>query len=211
MTTTESTSTSPTTTAKKRTSSATKASAAKTSAAKTPAAKTATPKAAAAKVAPPKADGDISHRRDIKLGYLIHDVSRMRRTAFDMIVKPLGITRAQWWVIAHLSRHDGMAQTQLADMLDVGKASLGALLDRLEATEFIVRRPDPVDRRIKRIFMTKGSQQLLEKLVAAESAFNARILGGMSDKDRNELVRLLSTVKESMIKMNLSPEGGDEA
>jgi len=69
----------------------------------------------------------------------------MRRTAFDLMVKPLGVTRAQWWVIAHLSRHDGMVQTQLAELLDTGKASLGALLDRLEATGFIERRPEPTD------------------------------------------------------------------
>ena len=51
-------------------------------------------------------------RDGIRLGFLIHDVSRMRRSAYDQFMKPLGITRAQWWVLAHLSRHDGMMQTQ---------------------------------------------------------------------------------------------------
>ena len=40
----------------------------------------------AKKTEPAKVDVDASHRRDIKLGYLVHDVSRMRRTAFDLIV-----------------------------------------------------------------------------------------------------------------------------
>jgi len=140
-----------------------------------------------------------ARRRDIKLGYLIHDVSRMRRTAFDQLMKPLGITRAQWWVLAHLSRHDGMAQTQLASMLDVGKASLGSLLDRLEATGFIERRPDATDRRMKRIFLTRSSMQLLEQLVDAEREFNERILGHLTDKDRDELIRMLSSIKESLL------------
>src|ERR1700733_6630780 len=66
-----------------------------------------------------------SEREGIRLGFLIHDVSRMRRNAYDQIMKPLGVTRARWWVLAHLSRQDGIMQTQLADVLDVGKASLG--------------------------------------------------------------------------------------
>lgn len=157
-----------------------------------------------------KPDRDAKNRLDIKLGYLIHDVSRLRRKAFDEIVKPLGVTRAQWWIIAHLARHDGMVQTQLAQMLDVGKASLGALLDRLEATEFIERRPEPTDRRAKRVFLTKNSQQLLEKLVAAEAAFNATILANLTDKDRSELVRLLSTIKEALSTMDLDDSGTGE-
>src|ERR1700745_1841291 len=47
----------------------------------------------------------------IRLSFLIHDVSRMRRSAYDQFMKPLGVTRAQWWVLAYLSRHDGMMQT----------------------------------------------------------------------------------------------------
>lgn len=158
------------------------------------------PTPAATEQAPKAKAGDAAaQRRDIKLGYLIHDVSRMRRTVFDQLMKPLGITRAQWWVLAHLSRHDGMAQTQLADMLDVGKASLGSLLDRLEATGFIERRPDATDRRMKRVFLSRSSQQLLEKLVKIESDFNEQILASLSDNDRSELIRMLSSIKESLL------------
>ncbi|MDN5863352.1 MAG: MarR family transcriptional regulator, partial [Salinisphaera sp.] len=79
-------------------------------------------------------------RNELRLGFLVHDVSRMRRHAFDALIKPFGVTRAQWWVLAHLSRDDGMMQTQLADTLDVGKASLGTVLERLEQSGLIERR-----------------------------------------------------------------------
>lgn len=153
---------------------------------------------------------DAAQRRDIKLGYLIHDVSRMRRTVFDQLMKPLGITRAQWWVLAHLSRHDGMAQTQLADMLDVGKASLGSVLDRLEATGFIERRPDAVDRRMKRVFLTRSSFQVLERLIEVESELNEKILGDLGDTDRNELIRMLSSIKMSLSRISNSPADAAE-
>jgi len=147
----------------------------------------------------PKSGEAHAHRRNIKLGYLIHDVSRLRRTAFDQLMKPLGITRAQWWVLAHLARHDGMAQTQLATMLDIGKASLGSLLDRLEATGFIERRPDATDRRMKRIFLSRSSVQLLEQLVEIEQSFNEHILAGIEESERDKLVEHLSTIKDALL------------
>lgn len=47
---------------------------------------------------------------ELRFGYLIHDVSRLRRTLFDRWLLPPGITRSQWWVLAFLSRDDGMPQ-----------------------------------------------------------------------------------------------------
>lgn len=148
---------------------------------------------------PPAKKGVAAARqRDVRLGFLIHDVSRMRRRAFDQFMQPFGITRAQWWVVAHLSRHDGMMQTQLADMLDVGKASLGTVIDRLETGGFVERRPDPVDRRAKRLYMTRKAHQLIDKMQHAERSYDAHILAELSHGERDELVRMLSLMKKAL-------------
>jgi MarR family transcriptional regulator for hemolysin len=140
----------------------------------------------------PREDAD---RQAIRLSFLIHDVSRMRRTAYDQLMKPLGVTRAQWWVLAHLSRYDGMMQTELADTLDVGKASLGTLIDRLEAGGFVERREDPTDRRAKRLYMARSGHELLERMTQEENRFNERILSGLSATDRETMIRTLTTIK----------------
>src|SRR5262245_33864459 len=41
-----------------------------------------------------------------RIGFLIHDVSRLRRTVVDKVLRPMGVTRSQWWVLANLSRHN---------------------------------------------------------------------------------------------------------
>ena len=83
---------------------------------------------------------------------------------FDRELAPLGITRSQWWVLAFISRKDGLPQTQLANELDVGKVAVGALIDRLESSGFVIRQADPVDRRVKRVYVTKQARGFLEKL-----------------------------------------------
>lgn len=137
-------------------------------------------------------------REGIRLGFLIHDVSRMRRSAYDQFMKPLGITRAQWWVLAHLSRHDGMMQTQLADVLEVGKASLGDVIEGLETGGWVERRPDPSDKRAKRVYLTKPAQGLIKRMTVMEHDFNSQILRDLNSAERNELVRSLLKIKHAM-------------
>src|SRR5580692_3618439 len=90
---------------------------------------------------------------ELRLGFLVHDVSRLRRRVVDRVLKPLDVTRSQWWVLAFLSRSDGMPQVALADELDLGKVALGQLIDRLEKAGFVSRRADEEDRRVKRAFL----------------------------------------------------------
>ncbi|MGJ3626948.1 hypothetical protein AB5I41_08660 [Sphingomonas sp. MMS24-JH45] len=74
--------------------------------------------------------GDVDTKptaRPFRFGFLVHDVSRMRRTLFDLQMKPLGVTRSQWSVLAFLSRdgNDGATQVDLARDMDVGKVTVG--------------------------------------------------------------------------------------
>ena len=154
--------------------------------------------------------GAAEARQSIRLSFLIHDVSRMRRTAYDHLMRPLGITRAQWWVLAHLSRHDGMMQTDLAEQLDVGKASLGSLIDRLAAAGLAERRDDPADRRAKRVYMAPAGRQLLKRMMAAENLFNSRTLGALSSADKATMILLLSTIKEALSRQISDPARGVE-
>ena len=135
---------------------------------------------------------------DARLGFLMHDVSRLRRSVFDEFMKPLGVTRSQWWVLAYLSRHDGMIQSDLANVLELGKAALGGLIDRLEAGGFIMRRPDELDRRVKRIFLSTSGVQLIKEMVKSSHHMSERMLKDMSTVDRNRLVELLTHVKRNL-------------
>lgn len=137
-------------------------------------------------------------RQGIRLGFLIHDVSRLRRAAYDQLMKPLNITRARWWVLAHLSRHDGMMQSQLADVLEVGKASLGTVIEQLEVGGWVERRSDPSDKRAKRVFLTKAAQALIKRMTTEEDRFNARILANLNSEDRAALLRHLTSVKQAL-------------
>jgi DNA-binding MarR family transcriptional regulator len=146
---------------------------------------------------------------ELQLGYLIHDVSRLRRKAFDRHIKGLKVTRSQWWVLAYVSRKDGMAQTQLAERLDVGKVAIGGLIDRLERSGLAKRVPDEQDRRIKRIFLTPKGKRLVEKLREVSLEFNERVLQGIPASSLITTTEVLRRLKANVIEF-ISPGGADD-
>jgi DNA-binding MarR family transcriptional regulator len=138
---------------------------------------------------------------ELRLGFLVHDVSRLRRRVVDRALKPLGVTRAQWWVLAFLSRSDGMSQVALADELDLGKVALGQLIDRLEKTGFVTRKADDGDRRVKRIYLTRRSHALIARIRENVSATEKQILDEIDEGDLKATVRALRGMKENLLAM----------
>lgn len=136
---------------------------------------------------------------ELRLGFLIHDVSRLRRSAFDRCMKPLNVTRSQWWVLAYLSREDGMTQSQLADELDLGKVAVGGLIDRLEKSGLVRREADATDRRVNRVFLEPKSKQLVARLRKINHRMNERILAGLPDDKLEHTAGTLAAMKRNLI------------
>lgn len=138
--------------------------------------------------------------KQFRFGYLVHDVSRTRRTLMDHYMKPLGITRSQWSILSTLSRggNDGMMQVDLARLLEVGKVSIGGLIDRLEATGHVERRPDATDRRAKRVFITEQGFDMIGHMIDVATELNDLILESVSAKDVATTERVLKQVKDNI-------------
>lgn len=136
---------------------------------------------------------------ELRLGFLIHDVSRLRRSAFDRCLKPLNVTRSQWWVLAYLSREDGMTQSQLAEELDLGKVAVGGLIDRLEKSGLVRREADAADRRVNRVFLEPKSKALIAKMRKVSHRMNAQILAGLNDAELGSTAATLDAMKRNLL------------
>ena len=136
---------------------------------------------------------------ELRLGFLIHDVSRLRRSAFDRCLKPLNVTRSQWWVLAYLSREDGMTQSQLAEELDLGKVAIGGLIDRLEKSGLVRRGADAADRRVNRVFLEPKSKQLINRMRKVSHQLNEQILDGLADTKLEVAATTLDSMKRNLL------------
>jgi DNA-binding MarR family transcriptional regulator len=149
----------------------------------------------------------------LRFGFLIHDVGRLRRIVVDRALRPLGITRSQWWVLAFLSRRDGMTQTALAADLDLTKVAIGGLVDRMESAGFIERRNDATDGRARRVFLTKSGVRLVNTIRETVDEVEKEILAGVPDAELQRSAKALLKIKETLIGMIGADddEGGSEA
>jgi len=139
----------------------------------------------------------------LRHGFLIHDVSRLRRTVFDQRMKPMGVTRSQWWVLTNLSRHEGdaLTQSELAKLMEVGKVTVGGLIDRLEANGLVIRAQDPNDRRSRRISVSPKGKQLVEDMRFIAMDINSSSLKGVTEEQLQVLIDVLQIMKKNLSSM----------
>jgi hypothetical protein len=77
-----------------------------------------------------------------------------------------------------------------------------ALLDRLESSGCVLRQPDPVDRRVKRVFVTKQARGFLEKLRKEADKFNAQLAQGIDRKALESTSEALLAMKRNLLAMS---------
>ncbi|HUI94262.1 MAG TPA: MarR family transcriptional regulator [Xanthobacteraceae bacterium] len=137
-------------------------------------------------------------RNNRELAFAINDVARLLRTYADHEAGRFGMTRAKWAVLARLDRFEGLKQAELAEMLDLQPISLTRLLDGLAENGLIERRPDPDDRRAKRLFLTPAARPLLGQLTELGEDLMETALAGLARADTAALVAGLGTIKENL-------------
>jgi DNA-binding MarR family transcriptional regulator len=134
-------------------------------------------------------------------GFLINDVARLMRTTYDRRVRELGLTRSQWWVLTLLFRNDGVTQSELAELLEIEKPTLGRLLDRLEAKGWVRREPDSRDRRAWRVHLTDAVEPAMRKLRKVAAELRSDALAGLSAQERERFIDTLLAVKANLVRM----------
>jgi len=122
----------------------------------------------------------------------------MLRTYADQVARDYGMTRAQWSVLKCIERNEGLKQAELAELLDLQPITLTRLVDRLCDNGLIERRPDPNDRRAKRLFLTAAAQPLLNQLDVLARDLMDKILAGRAAEEIDAAIACLGAVKDNL-------------
>ena len=129
---------------------------------------------------------------------LVTDSQALMQRLFDLRAAELGLTRPLWQVIAGVYRRPGCTQTELALDLAVGRSPLGKAIDKLEEMELVERRPDPVDRRVKRLFLTSAADTYVRPGQEILLDIEARVAGLLSAEELQTLTLALGRIRESL-------------
>jgi DNA-binding MarR family transcriptional regulator len=129
----------------------------------------------------------------------VSETARLIRREANRRVALRGAARAQWRVLKLLARTDGtLRQVELADALDVEPITLCRMIDRLEEAGLVERRRDESDRRAWRIHLTGKATPIIGELDKVSVGFNADILEGVDEADRNAANRVLAAIRKNL-------------
>src|SRR5690242_20669158 len=130
--------------------------------------------------------------------FVISDVGRLLRTYADQKARHVGMTRAQWAVLLRLERHEGLKQSDLAEILDIQPITLTRLVDRLCTSGLIERRADPNDRRAKHLYLTPAARPLIERILDHVEDLAGTVLDGIETKDIDLMLGRLGLARENL-------------
>jgi len=132
------------------------------------------------------------------LGFLLHDVARLLKKRLEQNSRESGLTRSQWQILACLAQNEGINQKGLAELLDIEPITLGRIVDKLEALRLIERNPHPTDRRRWLLHLMPAARSRLELAGECGDVTRGEALAGVSEEDRQHLLKTLQALKENL-------------
>jgi DNA-binding MarR family transcriptional regulator len=132
------------------------------------------------------------------LGFLLHDVARLLKKRLEQHSRRSGLTRSQWQVLTYLAQNEGINQKGLAELLDIEPITLGRIVDKLEALRLIKRNPHPTDRRRWLLHLMPAARSKLQQAGEYGDATRSEALAGVSEEDRQHLLKTLQALKENL-------------
>ena len=132
------------------------------------------------------------------IGLLIHDVARLLRVLYDRQMSSIGLTRSQWWLLTYLFFKDGINQSELAILMDMEKAPLSRLLDRMEKKGWVIRKNENKDRRTKNIYLSESIKPLISSMRDKAAEYRNESLSILTDKELNKLKDILQILKKDL-------------
>ncbi|MCR9077916.1 MAG: MarR family transcriptional regulator [Hyphomonadaceae bacterium] len=135
----------------------------------------------------------------VNLSFLLAEVTRLLRTAFDQEMEHLGLTRSQWHALIYVLRLKTPSQTELADALEVARPSVGALIDQLEKSGYVLREADTRDRRIWRVKPTKFALERSEEIAQLAERVTDAAFAGLSRQEIKAASSVIQIVRQNLI------------
>ncbi|PSO32755.1 MarR family winged helix-turn-helix transcriptional regulator [Bradyrhizobium sp. MOS002] len=124
-------------------------------------------------------------------GYLFRRMQQIAVSIFMAECKAFDLTPVQYAALIAIHTHPGIDATRLSAVIAFDRSTLGSVIERLQAKDFVERRPAPEDKRIKLLYLTKSGAAILRDIIPAVERAQARMLEPLKPADRKALMGLL--------------------
>ena len=125
-------------------------------------------------------------------GYLFRRMQQIAVSIFMEECKAFDLTPVQYAALIAIHTHPGIDATRLSAVIAFDRSTLGSVIERLQAKDFVERKPAPEDKRIKLLYLTKLGAAILREIVPAVERAQARMLEPLKPTERKALMGLMA-------------------
>jgi DNA-binding MarR family transcriptional regulator len=124
--------------------------------------------------------------------------SRAHRRWAEEAFRQLGIYVGQEMILMQLWFEEGIPQSQIAACIEVEAPTMTKMLQRMERSGLVERRPDPQDARISLVYLTERSRELEQPVLNIWRRLEELSVEGMTEAEQILLRRLLLQMEENL-------------
>lgn len=131
------------------------------------------------------------------MGYRLRRAQGAMHRDFMAALTDLGLTQKQAATLWLINANPGVSQVSVAAALGMDRATMMALIDRLEDREFVTRKRSTVDRRRQELYLTPTGQNMLRKAKTRITAHEERFKSLFKPAELAALLAALQKFQES--------------
>jgi DNA-binding MarR family transcriptional regulator len=140
-------------------------------------------------------------------GFLLKDVSRRYVLRFERHAAQISLTLVQCRALVQLEKNEGISQARLAELTEVEPMAMVRILDRMEADGVLERRPDPHDRRARRLHLTANAKPLLAEIWRLAELTRTETFAGIARADREVFLGVLERLDTNLLALDAATTG----
>lgn len=141
---------------------------------------------------------EINLSTELRLGRLLFFVSRAHHNLASQIFMQIGLHRGQPPVLFELGHQEGVTQCELADKLEITRATMTNLLNRMESSGLITRSRDQADSRFTRIYLTEHGKSTLIKARELSAEMDLTAFAGFTKEEQAGMKSFLERVHQNL-------------
>ena len=136
------------------------------------------------------------------LSFTFLQVARAYRQRAQQMLSDVGLHIGQDLILMHLWHKDGLTMSEIVEQVAKQPATITKMVNRMEKSGLVERRPDPDDGRVKRIYMTDMGRDVWEQTLVAWQRLNDESSSNLTDDEQETLKHLLLKMRAGLVPEN---------
>ena len=120
---------------------------------------------------------------------LNRNFNRALRHEFHGLMQDSGFTFPQLSIISILAKNGEQKVSDISEKMGLSDSTVSGILDRLEQKGIIERKRNKDDRRVVKIYLSRGSQEICQEFHRKREEYFSHLLKELSEQEINDIIK----------------------